>query len=238
MKTFWRVVATFILISVFSCLLMWSNRAKLLANILSNKLKVPVSIEALNFTNHQIVIHNLSIDNPVNATTPFALKAEKITFATPYFHYLKDPIIINEVLLNKLHINIEFYTKNQEQGNWITLVDNTNIESKSIFSIRRSVLIHKLKLTNIDINLQLAGEKIKKLTPIPELTFENVSSERGIPTHEITEIIIQNLMNQVFIIKGFKAVIEAPKHIIEGLFAPFRWFDKKSKAKEEGSPAN
>ena len=194
---------------------------------------MPVYIESLNFKKHKIIIDNLEITNPPEAKTPFALKVEKITFTAPFYEYFRDPIIINEILLQNIFLNIEFYTKNQEQGNWVTLVNNTNTEHTSIFSAERSLIIRRLHLTDIDVNLVLAGEKLKKLTPIKELTFNNVTSEKGIPIHELTEIIVQNLMNQGFIIKGMKTVFEAPQKVIEGLFSPFMWFDKKGKEKNK-----
>ena len=233
MKKVLLILAAFFVILIFVIFLMWGNRAHLLANMIGNKLGVPVYIEGFNFKKDKIIIDHLEITNPPEAKTPFALKVEKITITAPFYNYFRDPIVIDKVLLQNIFLNIEFYTKNQEEGNWVTLVNNTHTEHKAVFSAEHSLTIRRLHLTDIDVNLVLAGGKLRKLTPIDELTFKNVTSEKGIPTHELTEIIVQNLMNQVFVIKGLKTVFAAPKKVIEGLFSPFMWFDNKGKDKKK-----
>ncbi len=236
MKKVLLILASCCLLLFIVLFLIWGNKARLLAHTLGKKLGVPVYIEELTFKKDKVIIHNLVISNPPEAHSPFALKVEKITITTPLSYYLRDPIIINKCSVENIFMNIEFYTNNQETGNWITLLNNTNTEHTSIFSIERSFIIHKLHLTDIDINLTLADGTLKTLTPINELIFKHLTSEEGIPIHEFTEIIIQNLINQIFVIKGLKTIFEAPQKVIEALLSPFIRSDKKSK--EESTEAS
>ncbi|MCK4934984.1 MAG: hypothetical protein KAR79_05300 [Simkaniaceae bacterium] len=241
MKKLLLIFASFLLLCIIAFYCLWEFKVPILAKVLQRKLGVPVTIEALHFHKDQIKIDGLIITNPVRAKTPIAMTVKTVTIDAPYNRYVHDPIVLDKVHLKKVFLNIEFYTKNQEEGNWVTIMHDTSIDYVTPLRIKRSLTIKKLLLTNINMDLFLAGSSKKTLTPIKELSFTDITSEKGIPIHELTEIIVQNLINQVFVLRGLKAIIETPKIIIEGLFAPFRWLKKSNQNKNaprDPKPAN
>jgi len=200
--------------------LAYFNSAYLLATIISHKTHVPVSIESLDFYKREFTIRDLQMANPKKARLPTALKVETIDVKAPYKHYLKNPIVIDEIHLNNMYINIQIYDKAQTKGNWHTIIDNIQIENKSPLSVEREAIIKRLLLTNIRIDLILSNGELHHLSPIEKIEFKDITTEKGIPIQEISEIIVQKMMQSIFLEKGLKAIIEAPVDIIRGIF-PF-----------------
>ena len=203
-----------------------------LSKNLSEKFQVPVHVNAIDVSKETILLKSVDIANPKQSTLPTALKVSKTSVKAPLTRYLKKNIVIDEIQLNDIYASIEFYKKGNTEGNWTVLIDNfdsNNSFGKSQGEKKQpsgNVLIKKLVMTNITIDLKLYGKDVNRLSPIARLEFENVGTEEGFPVEEITEIIIQKLISQVFSLQGlsnmFKTVIEAPEKaatgILKGLF--------------------
>lgn len=200
--------------------LAYMNAPLILAEMLSNKTHTPITIRNIDFRKEAFTIEGFLIGNPKEARLPVALKAETINVETPYKQYLWSPIIINKIHMDNLYVNIQIYNKDQTEGNWQTIIKNMDEDHKSIFSIERETVIKKLTLTNIQVNLILSDGKLHKLSPIARLEFDNVTTEKGIPTQEISEIIAQKMIESLFFQQGIKAIIETPMKVIKGIF-PF-----------------
>ena len=200
--------------------LAYRNSAAILAEMISKKTMTPVSIKSIEWRKDRFTIKDLTIGNPKGTRLPTVLQVETLNVEAPYRQYFKNPIIIDQILLDNVYVNIQIYDRNQTQGNWQTIIANMAIDHKSPLSIERPAIIKKLILLNIQIDLILSDGKLRRLSPIPRLEFENISSDKGIPTQEISEIIVQKMMHSIFLEKGLKTIIEAPVDVIKGIF-PF-----------------
>jgi len=200
--------------------LAYKNAAPLLAKIISNKTQTPVTIHAIDFYKESFTITEIQIGNPHKAQLPTALKVQTVNVEAPYKNYIEDPILIDKIELNNVYVNIQIYNKDQTEGNWQTLMKNLSEDHRSPLSVERITVIKKLILTNIQIDLILSDGKYYRLSPMERLEFNNIRSDKGIPTQEISEIIIQQMMQQIFLQKGLKAIIDAPVDIIKGVI-PF-----------------
>lgn len=213
------IVGILILVGVLGYLTLRFS-APILANIISHKTHTPVSIQSIDWKKESFTIHDISIGNPPKARFPTALRVQTIDVQAPYKQYFEDPILIDLIHLNNVYVNIQVYNKEQTEGNWQTLIANMSEDHKSPLTVERHASIKKLVLTNIQIDLILSDGKLHKLSPIDRLEFDNIRSDKGIPTQEISEIIVQKMMNQIFLQKGLKAIIEAPVDVIKGVL-PF-----------------
>ncbi|MCB1118120.1 MAG: hypothetical protein KDK50_06035 [Chlamydiia bacterium] len=201
-----------------------------LSKNLSEKFQVPVHVNTIDVNKNMILLQGIDISNPKQSTLPTALKVAKTSVEAPLTNYLKKNIVIEQIQLDDIYASIEFYTKGNTEGNWTVLIDNFDSNNKFGSSQDKqpsgNVLIKKLIMTNINIDLKLYGKDVNRLSPIPRLEFENVGTEEGFPVEEITEIIIQKLIQQIFSLQGlsnmFKSVIQAPEKaatgILKGLF--------------------
>lgn len=213
------LVATILVIAGLGYLA-YLNSSMILAEIISKKTMTPVSIKDVIWKKDSFTIDDIMIANPTPARLPTAMRVKSIKVDAPYKQYFEDPILINQIHLDSVYINIQIYNKDQTEGNWQTLMGNMAVDHKSPLSVERSALIKKLILTNIQIDLILSDGKLHHLSPIERLEFDNISSDKGIPTQEISEIIVQKMMQSIFLQKGLKSIIEAPVDIIKGVI-PF-----------------
>ncbi|MCB1109500.1 MAG: hypothetical protein KDK64_00820 [Chlamydiia bacterium] len=220
MKKFIAIFVAIVLVLAGLGYVAYLNSAMLLAEIISRKTMTPVSIQEIKWGKEGFIVEDLTIGNPKGTRLPTALRVQIIDVDAPYKQYFKDPIVIDKIHLDNVYVNIQIYDKDQAKGNWQTLMANMAVDHKSPLSIERSALIKKLILTNIQIDLILSDGKLHHLSPIERLEFDNISSDKGIPTQEISEIIVQKMMQSIFLQKGLKTIIEAPVDVLKGVI-PF-----------------
>lgn len=221
------ILVVLVVFTIGVCTYGYFNAATILSNIMSKKLQVPVAISSVHFGDAEFSLYELQIANPKKAKMPTALKAKTIDVKAPYLDYFKNPIVIDEIHIDQIYVNIELYNKDQSEGNWQTILGQMHEDHGGFFSIQRESVIKTLLLTNIYIDLILSDGKLHRLSPIERLEFHDVTSEKGIPMHEISEIIVQKMMHSIFLEKGLQTIIEAPANIIKGLF-PFFGSSQKS----------
>ena len=233
MKRLLSIALIFILVLIGVGIYGYFNRVKISSYLLTQAFQVQSSIAAidLNVKSSSCTFHHLELKNPKPAKKPTALKVEKITVNAPYLNYVKDPIKIDEIHLDNLLINIEIYNKNRTEGNWQTLLANLNTDYEGSSSFHRTTKIKNLIFTNIHINIILSDGKSYNLEPIKRLEFQNISSKKGFPMYEVTEIITQRLVQAIFKNAGITLILKAPKTIIKGLL-PFLPWSKPSEKKE------
>lgn len=229
------VVLFLLVIAVGAAFIMYPRLPSYLSKTLSEKFQVPVKIESIDLSWNKFVIKDIDISNPKESKLPTALKVQTTTMKAPPLNYLKENIIIDEIRLDNIYASIEFYNSKNTEGNWTVLIDNLDQNNSFGASERgesskdnegRTVLIKKLIMTNITIDLIRYGKNPTRLSPIRRIELDNISSEKGFPTEEITEIIIQKMMEQIFSIQGlsnmFQSIIETPARtagdILKGIF--------------------
>lgn len=222
MKRFLGIAIFFIFILVGVCFYGYFNRTKIASYILTRTFQVHSSIASidLNFKDANSTIHHLKIDNPKEAKEPTALKIEKIKTKVSYFNYFKNPIDIDEIHVDNIYVNIEIYNKERTESNWNTLLSSMTIDHEEDSLIQRTVKIKTLLFTNIHIHIILSDGKSYDLESIKYLEFRNVSSEKGFPIHELTEVITKKLIEAIFKSAGISLIYKVPKAIIKGI-VPF-----------------
>ena len=220
MKRLLCIFVAVLLVIASMAYIAYANASLILAELIGHKTHTTVTIEDIHFHSGGFMIEKLRIGNPKEARLPTAMKVETIDIEAPYRQYFWNPIIIDKIQMSDVYVNIQLYTKDQTKGNWQTILANMEEDHKSFFSIEREAIIKKLIFTNIQIDLILSNGKLHKLSPIERLEFDDVTSDKGIPTQEISEIIMQKMMNSIFLQQGLKAIIEAPATVIKGVL-PF-----------------
>ncbi len=227
------LVVVLILIAIIAVSIGWSRIPDMLASRLSEKMKVHVEIDDLNIAMQALNFQKVEIGNPAGSVLPKAFSAEQILVMAPLTHYLHKEIVIDEIDLDTIYVGLEFESTSNPKGNWTTIIQNLqssgggSSSSKSKSEGGRSVLIKKLVLTNISVELlyRQKGKAPKKLAPIKRLEFTNVSSEHGIPSAQITQVILQQMLKSVFSIEGLQDMLQdvlQPQNTLDSLLKPFK----------------
>jgi uncharacterized protein involved in outer membrane biogenesis len=199
--------------------LSWSSLPDIIANKLSSKMKVSVEIEDIQWGWNAIDIQKIEIGNPTGSILPKAFSAEDIVFQAPISNYLKRNIVIDEVDLKNVYVGLEFDSKKSKKGNWTTIIGNLqgeapkkseNTSTSKTEKPGRTVLIKKLILTNISVALvyRQGGGQVQNLPPIKRIELDNISSEEGLPTEQISNIIFQQMLKQIFSIEGLQNMLQ------------------------------
>ncbi len=229
LKTLFFLILTLCVVGIF----LYFNVAHLLAKIISHKMGLPVSIESVDFAKNRLTIRKLSIKNPPKARLPIAFEVEKIEVIAPYSHYIKNRIRIEKIDLSHLYINVQIYNKEKTGGNWQTIMSRVDQDNKSPLSFEREVTIKELLLTDIKVDLILSEGERHHLSPIDKIEFKNLTTEKGIPIQEISEIIVKKVIKSVFLSQVFKTIIDIPVDLFKGIF---RLLGEPQEMKEESTP--
>ncbi|HSW86480.1 MAG TPA: AsmA family protein [Rhabdochlamydiaceae bacterium] len=234
MRIFLKSLVTIIVIVIVAIIVIffvtWSRVPDMLANSLSKKMKVPVEIEDVHLGMRSIEIDKLEIGNPKGSILPKAFSTDKILIRAPLMNYMHKQIVIDEVDLSNVYLGLEFEYMGSKKGNWSTIMNNFKESTKTSEQKNpRTVLIKKLIATNINIDLvyEKGGGKIQRLKPVDRMEFDNVTSEGGLPTEQITRLIVNQMLRQVFSMENLQDMLEnilqnPGQGTLQKIFQPFK----------------
>ena len=219
------IVAIVLIIGLFFA---WKSAPALISSSLSKKMKVDVKIQAIDLSTDEVSVHKIEIGNPKGSQLPTAFSAKSINVHAPLSAYIKDPIVIDEISVDKVYVSLEIATPTSPAGNWVTLMDNLKKSSPKETTSGKSILIKKLILSDISAELvtalNVAGAK--KLGKIKRLEFRDVSSESGVSADQIISVILEKTLTSILKENDLENVIEetieSPKNILDKLTSPFK----------------
>jgi hypothetical protein len=198
----------------------WSRVPDMLANNLSKKMKVAVSIDSIGLGWGKIDLKKIDIGNPPNSILAKAFSCNEIDVNAPFTRYLSKNIVIDVIDLNDIYLGLEFDSPSSTKGNWTTIMNNiqsttaanqvSKKKEEAAPGSQRSVLIHHVILTNINVDVVYKKDsgKVKKLPTIPRIELTEISSEGGLPMDQITNSILGEMLKQVFIKENLKNMLQ------------------------------
>jgi len=220
MKRFGYLIGIVVLVALVIGFLFWSRLPDMLANRLSAKLQVPVEIDSIGLKLAGVDVKNIQIGNPPGSILAKAFTCQEIDVDTPWTRYLHDNVVVDTIELNQVYLGLEFDSAKGASGNWTTIMSNLNsgtekpkpkkkADSNSTPS-GRTLLIHKLILTDIDVDVvyRKEGGKVQKLPRIPRIELTEISSEGGFPIDQLMNSILGEMLKQVFIKENLKNMLQ------------------------------
>jgi hypothetical protein len=74
----------------------------------------------------------------------------------------------------------------------------------------RTLLIHTLRLTDIDVDVvyRKEGGRVQRLPRIPLLEITDISSEGGFPIDQITSSVLGSMLKEVFLKQNLKNMLQ------------------------------
>ena len=255
MKTFFAsltgVLVTIILIVVVILFIGWSSVPGFISRHLSKQLNVSVDIGTIQIGWGKIGVKKIAIGNPPGAVQPQAFRCQNIRIQTPFNQFFKNQVSIDEIQLSDLFIDLEFDSASGTKGNWSRIMGNLQGSSSSAEKkgrakqeaqdndSSRSVYIHKLILTNIDVDVVYIkeGRKVIHLPRIERIELYDISSQGGLPMDQIMNSILGQMLRSVFERQNLKNMlqnlIESPPNTIQKYLNPFKLFTLPSLLKTE-----
>ncbi|NGX39357.1 MAG: hypothetical protein KR126chlam1_00683 [Chlamydiae bacterium] len=204
----------------------WSRVPDMIANNLSKKLGVAVSIDSMSFTASQVDVKELEIGNPRGYSLPKAFSAKQILVRAPLTQYFKEKIQVEQIVVDDIYLGLEFNTSTGADGNWTQIMSQFQKEA-DLDEEGKSVFIKKLVLKNIQtaVFFRDKGGNIKQLPPIREIVLTNISTEGGFPIDQLMESILGQMLKEVFnqqnLNNMIQGILEDPKKAIDTLVKPF-----------------
>ena len=216
MKGFWSSFLGCIVILVVAVIIVaviaWSRVPDMLANTLSEKLKVPVQIKEMTFSLTEIGIDNIEIGNIPGGILHKAFSAKDILFKTPVNRYLEDKIVIEEIDVDDIYLGLEFDSAKGTDGNWTRIMKNIAPANEKQAKVEngKSVFIKTLILTNIkvDVVYRQEGGKVKRLPTIDKIVLTNISSENGLPMDQVMNSVLGQMLKSVFLKQNLQNMLE------------------------------
>jgi len=227
------VIVVLVLVGIFC----WNMLPSWVSNKLSERTKVSVSIQDIRLGSSSIKVDNIRVGNPPGSVLNTALEVKKLTIDTPFSRFFDDRIVINEMRLDDVYLGLEFESQRSSKGNWSEIMQNlkesTGKEKQQAADKGKttSVLIKKLIITDLKIDLayRTGGKGVRRLRPIDRLELENISSEGGLPTAQIMDIVMSEMLRNIFSKEGLQNMLEnlvpggdsggSPIDALKGLFS-------------------
>lgn len=218
MKVFFSTLIGLIVIGILAAVVVgfifWSRVPDMLANNLSKKMKVSVAIDSIGLGWGKIDLKKIEIGNPPQSILAKAFSCNEIDVNAPFTRYLDKNIVIDEIDLKDVYLGLEFDSSSGTKGNWTTIMNNIQSttavgQTKKNQAPGRTVLIHRLILTNINVDVvyKKEGGKVKKMPTIPRMELTEISSEGGLPVDQIMNSVLGEMLKQVFIKENLKNML-------------------------------
>ncbi len=249
MKTLLSSVLGIVVVAVLAAVVVgfvfWSRMPDMVANNLSKKLSVSVSIDDMTLSWGQIGIEKVVVGNPPSAILSKAFSCRQIDVHAPFTRYLDQQIVIDEIDLTDVYLGLEFKSASGTDGNWTQIMANLKrhmeMEPKAKKSSERSVLIRRLVLTNIDVDVvyRKEGGKVQKLPRINRIELTNVSSEGGLPMDQVMNSVLGQMLKSVFEKQNIKNMLQnlldQPGGGVQKYLQPFKGlFNAECRDESEG----
>jgi uncharacterized protein involved in outer membrane biogenesis len=215
MKTFFKILASLILICILGAFIflfvIWSRLPDMASNELSETLGVPVEIGDIRLSPSQITVQSLDIGNPSGFHLNYALAVQSIDILAPFTNYFRNDIVIDEIDLNNVYIGLEFDSPKGTRGNWSAILNHTEKSQASSTEIasEKTVLIRKLVLTNIQPDLLYRSDgKIRQLPIIPRMELNNISSRGGNFSDQLMNSALGQMIKEIFVQENLKNALD------------------------------
>lgn len=210
MKTVLSILISLVIIVFAAGFFVWNYFPNWAANTLTDRLGVSVSIGHVNFTPNSIGIYYLSVGNPPGSVQSKALKVQKIKTEAPLTRFLEKSIVVDKMTLSNLYLDLEFQTATDTRGNWTEIMNNLSKSLGSPSKESKELLIKKLVVENLTIDLvfKQGDGRVRRLKPIPRMEFNNVSSSGDFPMGQLTNLILSEMLKEVFREENLKNMLE------------------------------
>jgi hypothetical protein len=171
---------------------------------------VAVFIDRFKFTPRSVAVDRTVIGNPTDSILANALKIEALEAEAPLSRFFKRSIVLDAVNLSDVYLGLEFDSMLNSHGNWSVIMKNLTSSLKSEPSKKsKSLLIKHLTIKDLQIDLVFKQDNkgVRHLKPIALMEFKNVSGEGGALIDQFTNIVMGEILKEVFSMNNLKDML-------------------------------
>lgn len=206
---------------------LWAAREPLIERFLTKRLKAKVSIESVDISYNQIVLHGFQINNG-SSPKGCAFECATLTVHLSPFELWKQTI--QSIQIHDAQLNLELYNGSGVDNNWVRLF-NKHPSTQS-----RPIGIHHLTFDNLQFKVTRSNGRPITLTPIPHLEFKNIGGKHPLPLSEIEKVlfcsILAKLTSQPYLNAILDDVMELPEELRSHLTPSLAADEEKRKFQE------
>ncbi len=217
MKKALIIIFGIIVVLILGGILVWNMLPTIVSHKLSKQAGVSVTIGGIQVSPSTVRVDSIRVGNPSEyKKTSRALSVKELGINVPLTRFFDDNIVIDEMTIDDVYVGLEFDSPKSKNGNWTIIMDNISKSASDEKDKAKkagkstSVLIKKLIITDLKIELayKTGGKLTQKLRPIGWIELTNISSEGGIPTSQIMNIVMQETLRNIFSTEGLQNMLE------------------------------
>ncbi len=217
MKRILIIIFGIIVVLILGGILVWNMLPTIVSHKLSKQAGVSITIGSIRASPSTVRVDMIHVGNPPEyAKTPSAFSVKELGIDVPLTRFFYDNIVIEEMTMDDVYVGLEFDSPKSKNGNWTTIMNtmskSTSDEKDKAKKTGKStaVLIKKLIITDLKIELayKTGGKTNRNLRPIDRIELTNISSEGGIPTSQIMNIVMQETLRNIFSKEGLQNMLE------------------------------
>ncbi|MFA5249923.1 MAG: hypothetical protein WC371_00740 [Parachlamydiales bacterium] len=202
MKKFYLVLALLLTLLALLAFYIAGHLPQTASFLLSKNFKFPIKLQELKFKPGGLKLSELEIFNLHPSAFDPALECQTIEIATTLKKIFSKQLTIDEILMQKIVLNIQFFDQAKKENNFSHLISEKPKKSKH----QRPYLIKKLILQDIRVELIFADGS-KQSVKIRELAFANITEKSGFPVDQIEKAILHEIIRSIFNQLGIKDLI-------------------------------
>jgi len=208
----WKLIVLIVLAGI---IFIWLIKAPVMSSYISNKMKVPVSINAVSMWPDQTVLRGFKIDNPSGFKMREALKAKRIQIDYNWKRLVGNPSVINQITMENVYLGVDCSNPTCSSNNWTAIGAGMPKEGKR----SHEVLIHRLVLNDFTVEIRGLGLLGSPTTKhFDRMEFNEIDSKTGFPTKELVNKIFKGAGLQQYIQDAFSL----PQNAIDQFLNPIR----------------
>ena len=199
-KYIYRSIVGFFLLLFVAISICYTLLPSIVSHSMSKSMGVGVNISGITLSFDNIRVRHLKVGNPSGFHLFHALKVGMIDVHVPATHFFHKKIVIPTVNLDDVYVGLEFKKKGDPNGNWTVIMNHMNSDSdKGKENSDTEVIVKKLNLTNLEIRIVYQDQPQNNQTvKIPSIQLTDVSSKGGIPTQQLTRLIMRQALKEIF----------------------------------------
>ena len=216
MKKTLIITTSIIAVLFFGVFLIYQNLPQVASFLLSRDFGFPIKIKELHISKTGLKIQDLQVFNLKPSPYDPALSCKTIKVATTLKKLRQKRLTIDEILLNQIGLNIQFYDSAKEKSNFNEIIGakTPTPEPKE----QKPYLIKRLVLNDLKVKLIFANGKIQDAT-IDQLVFTNISEKSGFPIEQLEKAILHAIIRSIFEKYGIKNILRTlePQNLLPNL---------------------